>query len=157
MSRRTRWLAGALVIVVTATATVLFMMSGAGPGEGSAETRAARGPVRLGSATAEATAPQRAAMPPLGNRIEALVSEHGVPARAELAALGAEIAALRSRSTGSAGDREQRAARSAERRAVSQRTREVLEALPASYRAAMRRHRISPRQLATWAAEHPGS
>jgi hypothetical protein len=157
MTRRTRLIGGALVIVVVAAATagLLFMTSGSRPDAGTEKQHAggARGPVRLASEPA----PPRAAMPPLGERIDALVNQYGVPqaARPALAALGADLAALRTQSIASVGDRDQRAARTAERRAVSQRTREVLETLPASYRAAMRRHKVSPRQLATWAADHP--
>jgi hypothetical protein len=161
MSKRRRLLlAGGLAAGLAAA--VLAMRSGSPVNDGAIGAKAGS-PAQARSAShlahAGATAPhQVAAMPAAPERIDALVAESGVPAEAReaLVALGGDIARLRAREQNRAQSHEERDALSAERRAVSDRTRKVLEALPARYRAAMRRHRVTPRQLATWAADNPG-
>jgi hypothetical protein len=156
--RRIRRGLGLAVIAAAAACAVLAWSSetpggGGSTAEGREATIAAR---RRDVATREAS-PHPPAMPPLRDRIAAMVDERGIPddARASLSALGADILALRERETSAIGDAERRAEIAGERRAVSLRSRQVLEALPPGYRAAMRHHRVSARQLAEWVTDRP--
>lgn len=102
-------------------------------------------------------APHGPAMPPIDDRIAALMAERGIPdgLRAPLAVLGADLRTLREREARAGGRAGLQTEIADERRVLGAKTRDVLAALPPQVRAAMRRHRVSPRQLAEWAADHP--
>jgi hypothetical protein len=156
-SRRRLLAAGGLGALIACLALVSPGGSGVptrdqGARDASVPSRAARDPA------VHAGGGHPAVMPPIDDRIAAIVNERGIPAEARerLGALGGDLIALRERERAAIGaDELQREAVDEERRALSAETREVLESLPPAYRAALRRARVSPRQLAVWAMEHP--
>ena len=156
MRRRT------LGLVVIACAIIALVFAGSDEWRGDGAPRggrvaavAARGRV----VAMPEPAPHPPGMPALRDRIATMVGERGIPddAREALSALGADLLDLREKEKRTLGDVALRAQIDDERRAAGQRTREILDALPASYRAAMRRHRVSVRQLAEWTAKQPAS
>jgi len=155
--RRAALAAGALAAMTLGLAFAWPSANPAAPPQVGIRTAAVSAPPTRAGAAARVV-PHPPLMPPIDDRIATIVGARGIPpeARGRLVALGSDLAALRARETAAVGaDEATREDLTAERRVVTAKARTVLEALPPAYRAAMRRARVSPRQLAVWAIAHP--